>query len=144
MLYRTNNRKACWRIWIFVACKKYGKQLLYPGLYALKTTSKNVVHKASEAIGELTGSKIPDKVVKKKAFLRNNHTTREERRNSEWIKISVLKWITIKYRSYQWFNCINVSKKKYIEVNELSSHQYSAEKNIRFQNSYAKIEFMWR
>ena len=43
---------------------KYGKQLLdtaaKTGLYAAKTTSKKVVHKTAEAIGELIANKIAE------------------------------------------------------------------------------------
>ena len=49
---------------------KYRKKILNtvtkPGLYALKTTSKIVVHKAAELRGELIGNKIDDKVLKLK------------------------------------------------------------------------------
>ena len=47
---------------------KYGKQLLdtvtKTGIDALKSASKKVVHKTAEAIGELMGNKIADKIVK--------------------------------------------------------------------------------
>ena len=47
---------------------RYGKQLLdtaaKTGLVALKTASKNVVHKAAEATVEFIGNKIADKIVK--------------------------------------------------------------------------------
>ena len=47
---------------------KYGKQLLDAAtktcLDALKTATKNVVHKAAEATGKFTGNKIADKIVK--------------------------------------------------------------------------------
>ena len=52
--------------------KKYRKQLLNPGLDALKAASKKVVHKAAEAKGEFIGNKIADKIVKPKHVIDEN------------------------------------------------------------------------
>ena len=60
---------------------KYRKQLLDTGLYALKTASKKVIHKAPEARGELTGNKIAEKIVKTK------HVPAKNPRNVEGIII---------------------------------------------------------
>ena len=55
---------------------KYGKQSLdtaaKTGIVALKTATKNVVHKAAEATGEYIGNKIADKTVKSKPVTDEN------------------------------------------------------------------------
>ena len=55
---------------------KYEKQLLNIAgktwLDALKTASKKVVHKASEAIGEFVGDKILNKIMKPKFLFGEN------------------------------------------------------------------------
>ena len=65
--------------------KKWGKELLgtatKPGLNALKTTTKKVVHKAAEATGKFIWNKIADKIVKPK------HVTEANLRNIERIII---------------------------------------------------------
>ena len=48
---------------------KYRKQLLYIGLDTLKTTSKEVVHKAAEATNEFMGNEIADKIVNTKPVI---------------------------------------------------------------------------
>ena len=45
---------------------KYRKKILDTGLDDLKTVSKKVVHKATEATGEFIGNKITDAVTKSK------------------------------------------------------------------------------
>ena len=45
---------------------KYRKQLLDTGLDTLKTSSKKVVCKSAEAMGEFIGNKVADAVVKSK------------------------------------------------------------------------------
>ena len=63
------------------------------GLDALKTISKNEVHKAGEATGKIIGNKIADKILNPKPLpaenskkcWRNNYSTRKERH---------IKWIT--------------------------------------------------
>ena len=57
---------------------KYRKQLMDTGLDALKTASKKVVHKAAETIGEITGNKIVDKMVKPKHVIVENPRNVEE------------------------------------------------------------------
>ena len=56
---------------------KYGKTLLdtttKTGINALKTDSKNVIHKATEITGEFLGNKIADRVAK----LYNNKIIKE-------------------------------------------------------------------
>ena len=74
LFHKIKNQKICQRIWILSfernLSNKYGKQLLdiatKTGLDALKTASKIVVHKISEATGESTGNKITEKIVKLK------------------------------------------------------------------------------
>ena len=60
----------------------YVKQLLdtadKTGLEALKTASKKVVHKASEATGEFIGDNIADKTVKPKPVPGENSRNVEE------------------------------------------------------------------
>ena len=52
--------------------RKYRKQLLDTGLYALKTASKKVVHKAGEAASEFIENKVADTV----AHLKENKTVK--------------------------------------------------------------------
>ena len=71
---RTKYKKMCQRIWILSFIRnfsnKYGKQLLdtaaKTGLVSLKSTSKKVFHKASEATGEFIWNKFADKIVNPK------------------------------------------------------------------------------
>ena len=48
------------------------------GLYALKTASKKVVHKAAEATSEFIGNKITNKTVKSKYVINENSRNVEE------------------------------------------------------------------
>ena len=78
------------------------------GLDALKTASKNVVHKAAEATGDFIGNKIADKIVKLKLLSDKNSIDveeiiippekREEILNE--LRQVLQKWNTIKYLSY--------------------------------------------
>ena len=74
------------------------------GLDAAKTASKKVVHKIAEATGELIGNKITNKIVKPKPVpdenWRNSYSTREQTRNINRIKASIIKWHIIKYLNY--------------------------------------------
>ena len=47
-------------------------------LHALKTASKNVVHKAAEATGQFIGNKIANKIVKPKHAIDENPKNVEE------------------------------------------------------------------
>lgn len=74
------------------------------GLVSLKSTSKKVFHKASEATGEFIRNKISDKIVKPKPVTDEKLRDVEElivvpvkkRRNIEWIKAS----INIRYKTH--------------------------------------------
>ena len=61
---------------------KYGKQLLdtatKTGIGVLKTSSKNVTHKAAEATGEFIGKKIAAKTAKPKPVPDVNSRNNEE------------------------------------------------------------------
>ena len=48
------------------------------GLDALKTASKKVVHKATEATGKFIGNTIADKIVKQKPVIDENSKIAEE------------------------------------------------------------------
>ena len=67
--------------WIFIICQnfsnKYKKQLLDTGLDALKSTSKQVVHKAAERIVAFIPKNTAGKTVKSK------HATEKNSRNVE-------------------------------------------------------------
>ena len=69
------------------------------GLDAFKTSSRKVVHKAAEATGKFIGNLINDIIVKPNPVPGAN-STRKERKNTEWVKASMIKWGTIKYQSY--------------------------------------------
>ena len=97
------------------------------GLDAAKTASKKVVHKA----GEFFGNKIADAVTKSK-----DDKIEPEKRGEifEQIEKSIIK--IEHYKIFKLFNDSSVSKfvsKKWVEVNDLSSAQYSASKNINLK-----------
>ena len=54
--------------------KKCRKQSFDTGVDALKTASKKVVHKATEATGEFIGNKIANKILKPKHVIDENPT----------------------------------------------------------------------
>ena len=60
IFYRTKNKKICYKIWIFIICKKIYNKGLDTELDAVKTAFKKVVHKA----GEFSGNEIADAVTK--------------------------------------------------------------------------------
>ena len=148
IFYRAKNNKICWRIWVFIICEifpnKYRKQLLHTGLDALKTPSKKVVHKTAEATGEFLGNKIVNKIVKTKTCnwwkpkkcWRNNYSAIKKRSNIKRIKTSIIKMEH--YKISKLLNDSTLSRfltKKSIEINDLSSDQYSVSKNIEFKTS---------
>ena len=51
---------------------KYRKQLLDTGLNSLKTASRKVVHKATEATGEFIGNTTADNTVKTNPVIDDN------------------------------------------------------------------------
>ena len=61
---------------------KYGKKLLHAAtktrLDTLKTASKKVVHKTTEATGEFIGKKIADEIVKAKSVPDENSRNVED------------------------------------------------------------------
>ena len=90
--------------------KKYGKKLkdteTKMGIDATKTASKRVVQKTAEAIGDLTGNKIADKInsvgktkSKEKIYV---PTSRKNAANNKWFKIVLTpykKWNTKKLQT---------------------------------------------
>ena len=104
------------------------KQLLDTGLDFLKATSKKVApHKA----GEFLGNKIADEVTKSNEdkIVKPN----ENRRNFEEI-ITKMEHCEIS-KLLNDSTDIKIFDQKWIEVNDLSSSQYSVNKNIRFKSS---------
>ena len=65
------------------------------GLDAVKTASKKLVHKTAEATGQLIRNKVTDMNE-----YELNNSTRENRRNTKQIKVSIIKWNTTKYLNY--------------------------------------------
>ena len=64
----------CYSREIYLANKENNYWILHAktGLHALKTTSKKLVHKASESIGKFIGNKIVDKIAIPKPILNEN------------------------------------------------------------------------
>ena len=129
-----------------IFCNKFKKQLFDIGLGALKTASKNIVHKAAEATVEFI-EKMTDKIVKPKYVINENSRNVEEliappeKREEILNKLRQVlkKWNTVKYLTY-WK--IQSSWQKWIKVNALWSGQYSVNKNITFKTFNIKIIFM--
>ena len=118
--------------------RKYKKQLLDTGLDSLKTAFKKVVHKTGEFLrnkfADVITNSYNGKNCKSKTYLRNNYSTRKKRRNIQQIRASITKMEH--YKISILLNDSTVSKfatKKLIEVNDLSSSQYSVNKKIRFK-----------
>ena len=65
------------------------------GLDAVKKASKKLVHKTAEATGQLIRNKVTDMNE-----YELNNSTRENRRNTKQIKISIIKRNTTKYLNY--------------------------------------------
>ena len=73
-----------------------------------KNCFQKVLHKTAEAIGELIGNKIDEKIMKSKSVIdensrnveKNRYSTRKITRNIKQIKTSIIKWSTIKYLNY--------------------------------------------
>ena len=65
------------------------------GLDAVKTASKKLVHKTAEATGQLIRNKVTDMNE-----YELNNSTRENRRNTKQVKVSIIKWNTTKYLNY--------------------------------------------
>ena len=67
------------------------------------------MHKAAETTGEFIGDKVADKIVKVKPVPDENSRDVEEivipserkRKNIKLIKVSIIKWKTIKYLNYK-------------------------------------------
>ena len=122
---------------------KYREQLLDTAINAFE----KVIHKAAKPTGKFSENKIAEaitkssdnKIVKPKPVIdensriveRNNHSTRKDKRNIEWIKTSITKWNTLIKLLNDWIVSKFVTK-KCIEVNDVLSGQYSINKNIRF------------
>ena len=114
------------------------------GLDAVKIAFKNVVHEADEFIG----NKIADAITKSNynEIVKPNENPRNveeiivllhKKSNIKQIKTSFI----IKMEQYEISKLLKDSTvssfptKKWIEVNDLSSSQYSVNKNIRFKIS---------
>ena len=118
--------------------RKYKKQLLDTGLDFLKTASKKVVHKTGEflenKIFDAVTNSYDDKTVKTKPVEEVIILPEKKKRNIKRIKTSIIKMEH--YKVSKLLNDSAVSKfmtKKWIKLNDLSSAQYSGNKNIRFQ-----------
>ena len=112
---------------------KYGNKLLDTGLDTLKTASKKI-HIAAEAAAAFIGNKLADKIVKP---VEENFFSRKKRRNIIQFKISIKKMEH--YKISKLLDRSFISKfltRKWIEVNDLSSSQYSVNKNLRFKPLY--------
>ena len=115
------------------------------GLDDLKTASKKVIHRATEGTGGFIGNKITGGIVKTKHVIdenpRNHYSIRKEWRNIKQIKTSIIKLEP--YKISKLLSDSTVSKfvtKKWIKVNDLSSDQYSVNKNIRFKTSMLRLD----
>ena len=130
--------------------RKYKKQLLDTGLDSLKTASKKVVHKRGEFLGnkiantdrntDAVTTLYDDKIVKTKP-VEEIIIPPEKKRSIKLIKTSIIKMEH--YKKSKLLNALTVSKfvtKKWIEVNNLSSGQYSTNKNIRFKTSILRSD----
>ena len=104
--------------------RKYKKQILDKGV----DVSTKAVPKADEFIG----NKISDAVTKSK----DNYSTRKKRGNNKKIEKSIIKMEPYKISSLLNDSTVsNFLTKKWVKVNDLSSGQYSDNKNIRFKTS---------
>ena len=63
--------------------------------------------------------------MRSKNLFKKDYSTSKKRSNIKKNEKSVIKQ----------FNCIKICNKKWVEVNDLSSGQYSVNKNIRFKTS---------
>ena len=110
------------------------------GLDAVKIASKKVVHKSGEFLGnkfvhEVTKSD-DDKTEKQKLAEEIIILPEKKRRNIKQIKKIIMKMEH--YKISKLLNDSTVSKfvtRKWVEVNDSSSGQYSVNKNIRFETS---------
>ena len=120
------------------------KQLLNTGLDAAKTASKKVLHKA----GEFLGNKIADAITKsnddnieKQEPIEEVIIPSEKKGNIKQFEKSIL--IMEHHKISKLLNDPTVSKfvtKKWIKVNDLSSRQYSVNKNVRFKTSMLRSD----
>ena len=120
------------------------------GIDSLKTTSKKVVHEAGEFLGNKISDAVTpstdDKIVKQEPVEKIIIPPEKKRWNIKQIKKGVIKMEH--YKISKLLNDLTVSKfvtKKWIEVNELSSGQYSVNKllqnfNILFKTSMLRSD----
>ena len=108
------------------------------GLDALNTASKTVVNKTVEVLGNKAADAVTnshdDKIVETKPVEEITIPPEKKRKCIKWIKINITK--IEHYEISKLLNDSTVSKfitKTWIEVNDLSSGQYSVNKNIRFK-----------
>ena len=120
--------------------RKYKKELLDTGPDSLKTTSKKVVHKAGKFLGNQIADVVTksndDKIVKQEPV--EEIIIPLEKRDEILNKLRKVlkKWNTIRYLNYWTIQLYQILRqKKWIEINGLSSGQYSGNKNIKFKTS---------
>ena len=136
---------------------KYGKRLLdtatKTGLDSAKTAFKSLVHEAAEATAELIGHKIAEKLVKPKyAPEANSRNVKEivippqKRQGILYIYMNIIYVIYYyKMEHHKISKLLNDSSvlefvtKKWIELNNLSSGNYSAN-SIRFKTSVLRSD----
>ena len=122
--------------------RKYKEQLLDTGLDAVKTASKKVVRKA----GKLLGNKITDAVTKSHGDKIVKQEPVEGMIISPEKRDEILNKLRQEMEHYQISKLLNDSTvstfvtKKWIEVNDLSSGQYSVNKNIRHKTSMLRSD----
>ena len=87
------------------------------GLDALKTATKKVAHKAAEATGEFIWNKIANPKPVPQANSRNIQETatvpEKNRRNTKWIKKSIIRWNTEIYKLLNDSSVLNIRTKKW-------------------------------
>ena len=129
-----------------ILSKKYWKKLLDPAtkteLDVAKTASKKVVHKTAEATRKLIGNRTAEKIVKAErvpeALCRivEKIYISPEKKDKRLNKAKN----ALKMEHYQRSESLsdsavsNFVARKWIDVNNLSSGQYSGNKNIRLKN----------
>ena len=94
------------------------------GLDALKTATEKVAHKAAEATGEFIWNKIADKIANPKPVPQANSRNIQEtatvpeknRRNTKWIKKSIIRWNTEIYKLLNDSSVLNIRTKKWTKL----------------------------
>ena len=76
------------------------------GLDALRTATEKVAHKAAEATGEFIWNKIQETAT----------VPEKNRRNTKWIKKSIIKWNTEIYKLLNDSTVLNIRTKKWTKL----------------------------